>query len=579
MTGNLVYHFINGVGFTPVNKDDFTLSFSNDTQDKWRQGIAFSGTVVLPQEGYIALNNHLDNVGVQQAMDYLVKINNLNLPCIVDLYDGFSVNQHQAEVNVKPFRSKDNVITNLQNTTWESLHYDGFITEMDMIQIPYVVVKENQAELMLNTGIMMYILSSQLADSVATTARLIAELVGASTPDIVVSAAPGTTIKVGDYIKYGLMLALEIAKTIVIAMALRELSKQMFELIYPKVRNYKAMTFDRLLNIGLARQGLVYSSSVKQMLELCTALPVPIDYKAKKWFEIFGDEDSRFLNRGYPTSSDTIPTVMSLIDEVCKMFNVEPILLGNVLHLEPKGFSESLPMTELQYNMNDQEMIEQEYSADLSGLWHTKILSYQNDSMDKLLFDNPRGLRCEYRAKPNNMSPYNEKTIIKGLVDIRINFALGTIKKRTKVEKELRVVAKALDRFLGTNLSARLTERDGVLAVSSSEFGVTKMLYQRGGKQLQSYAETIGANALYQRFHTIDEPSNQCYERYTSMPLAMNNEQFLGAVTNKFVNLEGTTVQLESLEYTPEMSTAVATYKRKNLNWGKNIITELIYAE
>lgn len=579
MTGNLIYHFINGVGFTPVNKDDFTLSFGTEQADKWKHGIGFSSNVIMPQEGYIALNNHLDTVGVQQAIPYNITINSLNLPCIVDLSRGFSVNQHQAEVTVVPFRSKNNLIANIQNITWESLAHDGIITTADMVNIPYVVVKENQGELMLNNAIMMYVLSTQIADSVATTARLVAEVIGNSIPDVVVSVSPGTTIKIGGYIKYGLLIALELAKLVLLTIALRQLSQQMMELIYPKVRNYRAMSVDRLLRIGLGTQGVQYTSTLAGHFRALVIIPVPIDFKAKKWFEIFGDEDSRILNRGYPTSSDTVPTVMSLIDELCKIYNIEPILMGNTLHLEPKGYAQTLPMVELQYNMNDQEWIEQSYEADLSGVWNTKITTYTNDIMDKLLFDNPKGLRCEYRSRPNNIAPHNEMTILKGFVENRINFALGTIKKETKVEKALKKTAKALDKFLGTNLMSRLKARDGVLAVSASEFGVTKLIYQKGGRQVPNYVDIIGANAIYKAYHSIDEPKNQCFERYTNMPLAMNNEQFIGAVTNKFVNLEGKTVEFESLEYTPETSTAVATYKVRNTKWGQNIITELIYAE
>lgn len=576
---NLIYHFIGtgNVPFTPANKDEFTLNFTIDTADRWKRNIGSSNNVVLPEEGYRALNDHMDNVGIQQAIPYRINIANQSFPFMVDFNDAVSVGNHQAEVNIKPFKSKNNIITDLENTTWTLLKRDGKIKDSDMIDIPYVIVKDNQAELMIQCAIMMYVLGDQLAETIANTARLVSELTAAATPSTVISASGGTTINIGLYIKYALLIALELAKAVLLTLALIELTKQMFELILPSIRYYKAMTFDRLLTIGLASQGLKYTSTVKKHFQALALIPIPINVQKKKFYQVLGVEDQRVLNEGYPTSNDSTPTVMSFIDEVCKMYNITPRLEGNTLILDPKGTGANVPTMELQHNMNDQEMIEQNFELDITGVWRVKILSYTTDGMDKMLWDNPVGLQCEYHSKPNNISPYDERTIIKGLVDLRIPFALCTIKQETKVERELKKVARALDSFLGTNLLNKVKKRDGVMAVSSSEFGVTKIMYQRGGKQVANYVSLIGANSLYKAYHKIDEPKNQVYQVFNAMPIGMNNEQFLSALNNNFVNLEGLEVELINVEYNPEYATADVSYRKRNLVWGKNIITELVY--
>lgn len=573
----LIRHFLNGIEFVPVNADNFTLSFTRETDDKWRQDFSTSSSVILPQEGYITLLDHLNNIGIQQAPIYNIKIGQQNNAFMADLSEGFRIAKTQAEISIKKFKAKDNVVDNLNYLTWEYLKQNGGITDADMVQIPYVVIKENQAEMLISTAIGIYIIADNIAESVAKTARLIGDLVAASTPS---PAPPTVATPIGLIIRYALLIALELAKLVLLTIALRQLFKQLFELIWPSVRYYKAMTFDKLLRIGLGSENITYQSSLQNHFKKCTVIPVPIDEKKKKWFEVVETIDDRILNRGYPTSSDTIPTVMSLIDEICKMFNVRPYLRGSVLHLEPEGWLWNQPMTTLSYNKNDQEGIEQVLTCDTSEIWNTKIISYTNDSADKMLFDNPKGLRVEYKAIPNNLAPLDERTIIRGLVDIRINFALGTIKSETWLEKQVKKLAKAVDNFLGTGFLAKVKKRDGVLAVSASQFSVTKMIYQQGGKQLKDYVSIIGANALYTNWHTIDEPKNKIFRTYNDMPIPMNNEQFLFLLDNNIVSLEGVkNGEVLNCEYNPELNTANVSYRIQDKVWGKNITTIKVYEE
>lgn len=569
-------HFIGGVEFTPVNISDFEFVFEATAGDEWKQDITTSSRVILPQEGYVKVLNHLNTIGVQQAIEYNLMINDKSYPCFVDLYDNLRIYDSKMDVGIKRFKSKDNVLANLQNTTYEWLFQEGYIKESDFVKIPYVVVKDNQAEMLINTAIMIYVMAQSLADSIATTSRLIADLIASVTPSIV--APVGATINVGMIIRYSLLIVLEIAKTVMLTIALRQLTKQLFELIYGSLRNYNGMTFDKLLRIGLGSQNLSYQSSLSEEFKKCTVIPVPIDEKKKKWFEVVENLDDRILNRGYPTASDTVPTPTRLIEEICKMYNVQPYLIGNVLHLEPKGWLYTQPYVTLQHNKNDQENIENSRLLDLTGVWNTRIISYINDSSDLMTFDNPKGLRSEWKSRPNNLSPLNELTTIKGLQDYRINFALGAIKKETFLEKELKKVARVVDRFLGTNNLSKLKKREGVLAVSQSQFSVTKIVYQQNGKQLPNYYEKIGSEALG-KYRIVDDPKNNIWLIFEDMPIAMNNNLFSGIIENNVVSLEGRMAEVMTCAYNPRLGTANTTYRMNMNEWGKNIETNLIYSE
>lgn len=572
---NRVKHSINGVDFVPKNKNDFSLNLAfNDEISEWSQAFNTSNKVVLPQEGYLELQNSLNNIGVQQMPSYLININGQNNRFFVDLYSGISVKDTLAEVSIKNFISKDNVKTNIDNTTFEWLYSQGKITIADWIKVPYVVIEQDQGSKLLNIGILLFVLTKELIDTIKKTVEATGDLIAAVTPS---PAPPTVATNIGLIIRLALMIAVNIAISVLLTLAIKDLIKQAIDILFPPLRYFNAMTFDKLLKIGLASQNLVYSSSLSSHFSKCTIIPTPILEQSKKFFQILPKDDTRVLNVGYPRSTDTTPTVGSLINEICKMFNIQPTLIGNVLHLEPKSWNYSQPMANLDKNMNNER--EQEYSLDLSRIWNTKIISYQNDQSDLMLFDNPKGLRCEYKSVPTSNVPNNELTIIKGLQDIRLNFALGTIKKETKLEEGLKKMAKTADKLLGTSFLAKLQKRDGVLAISQPQFFVTKMIYQIGGKQVSNYTNVIGANALYNSFHKIDEPKNQIFRIYNDMPIRCNNEQFLNVLQNKIVNLEGEIAETISMDYNPENARGQISYRVRDLEMGKNITTKLVYNE
>lgn len=572
-----VRHFVRGVEFVPVNKDSFSLIMERNTSEYWKQDFNATNRVVLPQEGYVQVLNSFDTIGAQQQIDYTLEVGGRMTPMIIDPSEGISVNGFQMEVGIKNFKSKDNVVDNLKGKTFQVLQAKGKITDADMIRIPYVVIRDNQSDLMINYTIMTYVVTYQTIESVKTTSELYAEAMDAFTPDITAVGVP--TIKLGTIIKYSLLLALEAVKLAILILALRQIFKMLFELMWSKVRYFKAMTFDRMLTIGLADEGLTYSSSLKQHFEKCTAIPIPVDEQKLKFYQILEPDDNRILNRGYPTASDTIQTVNSLIEEICKMFNVEPILKGTVLTLEPKGYKWTLPKAVINDNMNYQEKIDNQFNIDLSECWGTKIISYTNDISDKLLFDNPKGLRTELFIEPKPGVIFNEKTKLKGISDIRINFALCSIKKETFVEKQMAKLAKMTDKLLNTNFMGLLKQRQGILALSQTQFSQTKLIYQVGGKQTSDYISHIGAYALYTKYHKIDDPQHKIFKYYEDMPVGMNNEQFNMILDNNIVDLQGRDVEVMKCEYTPEMATASISYRIPVPKWLENIIVKLAYNE
>jgi hypothetical protein len=305
---------------------------------------------------------------------------------------------------------------------------------------------------------------------------------------------------------------------------------------------------------------------------------VPIDFKKKKFFELLVSEDDRILNRGYPTSSDTVPTLGTLIDEISKIYNIRPRIQNSTLILNPKQNDNIVPSVTIDNNFNSQDKKENEFELDLSGIWNTKIISYQNDSTDKMLYDNPRGLRVEYKTIANGV-PIDELTLIKRFEEVRINFALATIKSETRFENFIMDLAKVSDKILNTSFASKINKRAGVMAISQEQFSITKLLYQTGGKQTKDYVSRIGAGSLGRNYHAIDESKNRVFRVFSAMPTRMENSQFNGILENNIVTLEGQQVEVTSMDYLPETSASTVSYKVKELEWTKHLKTITIYEE
>lgn len=569
-----IKHSINGVNFVPTNKDAFSLQAQfGEKLGEWMNDFTAENRVVLPQEAYIELLRHFNDTGVQQMPRYNISIDNNNNEFYVDLYNNVRVAGSMAEVSIKNFISKDNIKDSIYNLTFEYLKQSGKITDSDMIRIPYVVIPDDIGSKILSITMMIFVLTKEIIDrSIKLTTR-IGDLIAGTTPSVGV----GVVYPTGALIRFGILIAMDVAILVLLTLALIRLFKQAFELLYPPLRHMKAMTVDRLLTISLAEFGISYQSSLKHIFGKLAIVPVPIDFQKKKFFELLLNEDDRILNRGYPTSSDTIPTAGLLIDELCKMYNIMPRIKNNKLILEPKATEINPIPVMLDHNFANQDKKEIEFDLDMSKIWNTKIISYLNDSTDKTLFDNPRGLRVEYKTIPTVQS--DELTIIKGFEGIRINLALATIKKTTKLDSFLMSMAKASDNLLNTNFVSRLNDRDGVMALSSDNFSITKLIYQNNGKQPANYTSFIGAASLGSNYHSIDSSSNSLFRVFSGVRVRMDNLQFNSILQNNVVNLEGEEAEVLSVDYLGEDSIATISYRQKELKWGDKMQTIKVYEE
>ena len=98
------------------------------------------------------------------------------------------------------------------------------------------------------------------------------------------------------------------------------------------------------------------------------------------------------------------------------------------------------------------------------------------------------------------------------------------------------------------------------MLIGQAFFGTTKLIYQTGGKQASNYREVIGANALYQKYHTINQVKENFKRVYTET-IAFSTDQFLKLLDNNYVtDQNGNSLEILTFEWINESKTAEITY-------------------
>ena len=116
----------------------------------------------------------------------------------------------------------------------------------------------------------------------------------------------------------------------------------------------------------------------------------------------------------------------------------------------------------------------------------------------------------------------------------------------------------------GTNFAAQIQARVGVLVISQNFFTSTKLLYTVGGKQQQDFMDYVSAQALWNKFHYIEQIVLNDFQIKSDARLRLTNEQFVSLLDNNYAEIEGETCEILRMEWIDEKSQALITYKKPN---------------
>lgn len=570
-----VTYLLNGIPVRPVNADD--IGFKLDWTGDAREAELTTDTIELANEAKRLVLDHIDQFGVYEGIPFEVQIGGLNIEYYIDLTDEPKISgegDSTIEVTIKRRKAVDWFLNQANALSFEAINVTNPITGFD---VPYLIVKDNQAELLITLAISTYSLTKALIEGIQDLTTAVAELIQASTPNTGVPPS----IDTGDIIAAAIKVTARTIYVIALTVAIIELTQQIMELLFPPIRKFRGSTVLELMRKGCEKLGFEFSSSILEgQYSALTICGVPTVRATPSIFTTLFSINNGVYNENYPTARDTVSTLGGLIDAMQNVFNSQIRIVGNTVFLERRDFWVQNANTTITNTLNLQDVRENQWTYNTEETWKRYYLHYQLDYSDSHTLDKIEGSDCEYNTDP--LTVQNADLVsIKGLFDINIPFALGVRKDSLTVVEQAALpfasLADAVINFFGgnSNLTALVLGRIGVMQISQQYFSTTKLLYCVGGRQPSNYLSLISANKFYTDFHAINQVKEN-FKRIYSAPVAFSTAQFEALLDNNYIlDEQQNSLEIRTFEWFNVSKTAEITYEQLS-NEGFNTKTTLI---
>jgi hypothetical protein len=572
-------HFLNDIEIAPRNISDIgIISDWTDNPDELQLNV---DKLVLPREGLTIIQDHISTQGVFEGIPYKVELESgIVLEYYVDLTANPVFRSYEIEVKIKKRLGKDNFFDRASGTTFELLNAKG--VQFDLIEVPYVIVKDNALELGVSLGISLYVMTKELIQASYQTAIIASQLIQAIVLNI---NAGGPIVPINVIVSLSVQFLAQIAYTVAVLVAVIKLGQQLFELIFPKVRYYNATKVKELIKKGCNYLGFNFESTLLDQAPGLTVLPVPLTPKEKSFFDFLQNDLNFAFNKQYPTAQDTTPTLLSLIEAIENWGNARTRVINGTVYIERRDYWQLITPNAITPALVLQDDRQDEYTLNLEEVWKRYYISYRVDYSDIYTADDFDSTDAEYSTEPTNVINADLVTI-KGLNEVQIPFALGKRKNSLnfveKVAKEFLELIDSVASFFGggTNYSALIENRIGVLVISQQYFGTTKLLYTTGqsGKQPANYKDFIRASALWNKYHYINQIQINDYLIRETARVQISDVDFVNLLNNNYAEINGVIVEILRLEFIDARSYATITYKQP-FNYADGKVETLIINE
>lgn len=537
-------------------------------------------SLTFVNEAVELIRNHINTLSLTEGMPLDFVLNNGKvLNYYIDFTDGFSEYSDEYGVNsykvkVKKRYSSEIFKTRADGLTFESLASLGVDFEITKKDIPYLIIKDNVRGEAITLSLTFLVMVQATYQAIKDTAFMVAEFIQA------IDLAPGHLVGAG------IKLAAQLVYTIALIIALIKLAQELRELIFPKVRYFKAQSYKNLIEKGCNYLGYQLQSTVLDTYKDLVVLGVPLLKAKENIFDILENDLNFAFNKAYPTAQDSIPTLGSAIDEFINIINGKLFVFidanGNkIVRIERRDYSIG-NFSPLNVALNIQGIRQNEVQYNTSQLWKRQYLHYLVDSSDIHSMNDFDSTDCEDSTEPISVVN-SDLQIIKGFRDVPINFSLGSRKEKLNwIENRLLTIFSVIDLLINalggnSNLVTNTLNRIGCLQVGSQFFLNTKLLWvSSNGKQPVNYKTIIGARAIEEAFHDINFISNNDYKVIEVANCNISDEDFYNLQYSNYANINGVqNCELLKVEFLDEKQVCSVNYK-KPFDWANNVQKKLI---
>jgi hypothetical protein len=550
----MIRYFLNGTECNPANKDSVNYVFN--FEDRRISQLELSvDTLEFVNEDRVAIKSWIETYGYFVGMPLDIKYSNGTIvKYILDFQDpAFREKERSYKVKLKKYKGVDNFFDNADGMAFNLVNW----SPSDFSKVDYVIIPEGQANYFISLMLATFALSQEIAKAVDEIQQSIADLIKASIPVGLPVPAPDF----GAIIVAAIKLAARVAYAIFIVIALVKLLTEIINVIFPVIRQFKAIKVKTLFEKSCAFLGYSVSSTLLNSLTPLTILPVPLKSKKNSWFlELIAPNTLAYTN-GYPSSRDSVKTLGQLISALEDTFNAKIKVSNGLVTFEQENFFLQTPSTGLLSAFNLQSELQSEHSLNTDEIFKRLVVQYQTDPTDFNTFDDTFQSLFEISSEVEN-SPDRALELIKGYDLINIPFARGTNKGSLNfLEKSAKVLAQAVDLFCGSNLTSRVNARKNVMQVSSQYFNVTKLLWMNGTRLHQEQTNFIGAQAIMLNYWYSRFIENNQKNIYDSMPVAMTENELFALFDNNFITMDnGQVAEIVSVQWSELQAKAMVNY-------------------
>ena len=554
-------YFIAGIPVRPVNADEIGVKL--DWTGEAQEAELSVDSIQLSGKGKKLVLDHIAQLGVFEGLPFTAKIGGYIIEYFIDLTEDPRISgKGDSTIEVSIFRREavKAFRENADGLSFEALNKTHPITTVD---ISYLIVRDNQAEMLLILGISTFTLTKSLIEGIKELVTIIsAGAVESATPGI---SAAGPTTSPGAIIAYVLRITAQAVYLAAIIIALIDLTKQILEIIFPPVRTFKGTQIKELLTKGCQKLGYTFTSSIIDSNVPLTICPVPLTKGNQSIFTKLFTLDTGYYNKGYPTANDSTPTLGSLLTAVEQMFNAKIRIVGNQVVFERRDYWILNSNIQIVNTLNLQDARENQWRYNLGEAWKRYYIHYRTDSADTHTMDNIDQTDIELSTEP--VTTVNQDLLrIRGLVDIAPPFAFGVPKSElTWVEEVLIPFAKLADdviAFFGgsSNYEASIAGRIGVMQISQQYFTATKLMWVVGKRQPLNVASLIGASWLWNNYHIINKVKEN-FKRIYNATIPFSTQNFEMLLENNYVTDElGNSLEILTFEFMNEGKIAEIEY-------------------
>lgn len=555
-------HFLNDIQITPRNNDQIGLlaDFSGNPDVLQIN----TDTVVLVNEAYEIVKDHLNGAGIFEGIPYRVEMGGVAIEYYVDLLDSPTFRDNQVEVKLKKRKGYDDFWDKADGTSFELMLKKGL--QVESVEVPYFIIADNQIETAIMLNVTIYVMTEQVIDQGKELIFAITEIIQATTP----SVGTGIVYDTGDIIAMAMKIVARAIYFGLLLTALIAMATKLYVLIFPPKRKINGVKYLELAKKACAQLGYTFKSDFLTAHNEWTLVPVPLTRNRKSIFDYLPDEFDQPFNKKVPSASDTVPTLGSFLRAMETQFNGEVKVNNGVVRFEIEGYFQNTANTNVTPALALQGTREDQWTFNTDDVWKRYYIKYTLDQSDLHTMDKMYDFHdCEISTDPTSV--VNADLVsIKGLNQVNIPFALGARKgKLTWAEEVAKTAFKLVDKLSGifgnsTHFSSQIGSRKDCMMISQQFFSVTKSLWTINGKQPENFTNYCSALALWNNYHYKNKITLKGAKVKTNVRNIISLENALSLLDNNYVEVNGVICEVVNFEFWDERSFAKITYKEPN---------------